>query len=73
LFKHNNYREKNLVLSRKQLPLNLATMFIFSYHSGFTKLAKGSAIYTSRGTGTSGPPIRFLTTPEITIIDVVKK
>ncbi|MBL7031560.1 MAG: metallophosphoesterase [Nitrospira sp.] len=54
-------------------PMNLATMFIFSYHTGFSKLAKGSAIYTSRGTGTSGPPIRFLSRPEITIIDIVKK
>ncbi|GBE40707.1 putative metallophosphoesterase [bacterium BMS3Bbin09] len=53
-------------------PMNLATMFIFSYHSGFVKLAKGSAIYTSRGTGTAGPPIRFLSRPEITIIDIVK-
>ena len=52
-------------------PMNLATMFIFSYHTGFTKLAKGSAIYTSRGTGTSGPPIRFLSRPEITIIDII--
>ncbi len=54
-------------------PMSLATMFIFSYHSGFTKLAKGSAIYTSRGTGTSGPPIRFLARPEITIIDIVRE
>ncbi|MEW6601322.1 MAG: metallophosphoesterase [Nitrospirota bacterium] len=54
-------------------PVNLATMFMFSYHTGFTKLPKGSAIYTSRGTGTAGPPIRFLSAPEITIIDVVKE
>jgi predicted MPP superfamily phosphohydrolase len=54
-------------------PMNLATMFIFKHHTGFTKLAKGSAIYTSRGTGTAGPPIRFLSTPEITIIDIVNE
>jgi len=52
-------------------PVNLATMFLFQYHSGFTKLPKGSAIHTSRGTGTAGPPIRFLSTPEITIIDIL--
>jgi hypothetical protein len=52
-------------------PMSLATMFIFSYHTGFTRLEKDSAIYTSRGTGTAGPPIRFLSTPEITIIDIV--
>ncbi|MBI4681718.1 MAG: metallophosphoesterase [Nitrospirae bacterium] len=53
-------------------PVNLATMFLFQYHTGFTKLPKGSAIHTSRGTGTAGPPVRFLSTPEITIIDIVK-
>lgn len=54
-------------------PVNIATMFLFQYHTGFTKLPKGSAIYTSRGTGTAGPPIRFLSTPEITIIDIVRE
>jgi predicted MPP superfamily phosphohydrolase len=53
-------------------PVNLATMFLFQYHTGFTKLPKGSAIHTSRGTGTAGPPVRFLSTPEITIIDIVR-
>lgn len=52
-------------------PVSLATMFLFQYHTGFTKLPKGSAIHTSRGTGTAGPPVRFLSTPEITIIDIV--
>ena len=52
-------------------PMNLATMFLFSYHSGFTRLSKGSAIYTSRGTGTAGPPVRFLSRPEVTIIDII--
>ena len=52
-------------------PMHLATMFLFQHHSGFTQLAKGSAIYVSRGTGTAGPPVRFLSRPEITIIDIV--
>ena len=54
-------------------PMNLATMFIFQHHTGFITLAKGSAIYVSRGTGTAGPPIRFLSTPEITVIDIVNE
>ncbi len=51
-------------------PMGLATMFLFKYHSGYTKLDHGSAIYVSRGTGTAGPPVRFLSRPEITIIDI---
>jgi predicted MPP superfamily phosphohydrolase len=54
-------------------PMSLATMFLFKYHTGFTKLRQGSAIYVSRGTGTAGPPIRFLSTPEITVIDIVRE
>lgn len=54
-------------------PVSLATMFLFQYHTGFTKLPKGSSIYTSRGTGTAGPPVRLLSTPEITIIDIVRE
>lgn len=53
-------------------PMHLATMFIFKYHSGFTRLPKGSAIHVNRGTGTAGPPVRFLSRPEITVIDIVK-
>ena len=52
-------------------PMNLATVFIFQHHSGFIKLSKGSSIHVSRGTGTAGPPIRFLSRPEITVIDIV--
>jgi predicted MPP superfamily phosphohydrolase len=52
-------------------PMSLATMFLFKYHTGYEKLPKGSAIYVSRGTGTAGPPVRFLSTPEITVIDIV--
>ncbi len=54
-------------------PMHLATMFIFQHHSGFTQLPKGSSIYVSRGTGTAGPPIRFLSAPEVTIIDIVSE
>ncbi len=54
-------------------PMNLATMFLFKHHSGFTQLSGGSAIYVSRGTGTAGPPVRFLSTPEVTIIDIVNR
>lgn len=38
---------------------------------GLSRLASGSWLYVSRGTGTWGPPIRFLAPPELTVIDIV--
>lgn len=84
LLKHrSDVEEKSLGLFDLQLsghthkgqifPMNLATTFIFKHHSGFIKLKDGAAIYVSRGSGTAGPPIRFLSTPEVTIIDIVKE
>jgi hypothetical protein len=54
-------------------PMNIATMFLFRHHSGFTKLPKGSAIYVSRGVGTTGPPVRLFSRPEITVIEVISE
>jgi hypothetical protein len=39
--------------------------------AGFYPLPGGSSLYTSRGTGTWGPPMRLFSPPEITIIDLV--
>jgi predicted MPP superfamily phosphohydrolase len=50
-------------LSRRAHPL----------HAGQYDLGKGSIIYVSRGTGTWGPPIRFLAPPEVTVIELVRK
>lgn len=52
-------------------PVNLLTPIVFRYHHGYTQLAKGSALYVSRGAGTAGPPVRFLSPPELTIIEIV--
>ncbi len=52
-------------------PVSMITSFLFQHHSGFTYLPKSSALYVSRGIGSAGPPIRFLSPPELTIIDVV--
>jgi predicted MPP superfamily phosphohydrolase len=41
--------------------------------AGLYPLKNGSLLYVSRGTGTWGPPIRFLTPPEVTVIEVVGK
>lgn len=38
---------------------------------GTRSLPGGSLIHVSRGSGTWGPPIRFLAPPEVTVIDIV--
>lgn len=54
-------------------PINLLTCFIFEHHNGFKNLEKGSALYVSRGAGTAGPPVRFLSPPELTFIEIVSE
>ena len=45
----------------------------FPYVAGLYDLPGGGQIYTSRGTGTWGPRMRFLSPPEVAIIDVVPR
>ncbi len=54
-------------------PFSLVTAIYFPMDSGFINLQAGSALYVSRGTGTWGPPIRFLSPPEISVIDIIPK
>lgn len=54
-------------------PFSLITKLAFPYHSGYFQLPKGSRLYVSRGAGTWGPPIRFLSPPEVTVIDLIHK
>lgn len=51
-------------------PFNLFTWLTFPYPGGMTMLDAGY-LYISNGSGTWGPPIRFLAPPEVTIIDLV--
>ena len=44
----------------------------FPFLAGLYDLPGGGQLYTSRGTGTWGPRMRFLSPPEVTIIDVVR-
>jgi predicted MPP superfamily phosphohydrolase len=53
-------------------PFRLIVRLFYPRIMGFYDLPKGSALYVSRGSGTWGPPIRFLTPPEVTIVDLVK-
>ena len=52
-------------------PFNILTYIFYPRPSGLSVLDTGARLYLSRGTGTWGPPIRFLSPPEVTIIDLV--
>lgn len=52
-------------------PFSIATKLYYPVESGLAAIGGGSQLYVSRGTGTWGPPIRFLSPPEITVIDLV--
>jgi predicted MPP superfamily phosphohydrolase len=52
-------------------PWTLIVRFVFPQIAGLYDLSSGSSLYVSRGSGTWGPPIRFLAPPEVTVIDLV--
>jgi predicted MPP superfamily phosphohydrolase len=52
-------------------PASLLVEAIYPTGAGFLPLQKGSSLYVSRGAGTWGPPIRFLASPEVTVIELV--
>lgn len=54
-------------------PFSLLTKFYYDYYAGFARLSDISSLYVSRGSGTWGPPIRFLAPPEITVIELVNE
>jgi predicted MPP superfamily phosphohydrolase len=53
-------------------PFTLVTRLWFSRQDGLYCLEGGSLLYVSRGTGTWGPPMRFLAPPEVTLITVTR-
>jgi predicted MPP superfamily phosphohydrolase len=52
-------------------PFNLITYLFYPVKAGLNRNPQGSLLYVSRGSGTWGPPIRFLAPPEVTIIELV--
>lgn len=52
-------------------PFRYITSIFYPFPSGLTVLSEGRYLYVSKGTGTWGPPVRFLASPEVTIIDIV--
>ncbi|MGC9325722.1 MAG: metallophosphoesterase [Desulfomonilia bacterium] len=82
LLKHQPYlKESTLGLYDLQLsghthngqifPFSLMVRQFYDHVTGWHELGKGSHLYVSRGTGTWGPPIRFLSPPEVTVIDII--
>jgi predicted MPP superfamily phosphohydrolase len=53
-------------------PFNLVVRLYFPMGSGLHEVGDAQ-VYVSRGSGTWGPPIRFLAPPEVTVIDLVRK
>ncbi len=54
-------------------PFTIATWLYYPVLSGYARVSNGAGIYVSRGSGTWGPPIRFLAPPEVTVIDLVRE
>jgi uncharacterized protein len=51
-------------------PFNLITMLFYPVVSGLHKIETNAWLYVSRGSGTWGPPIRFMSPPEVTLIEL---
>ena len=52
-------------------PFSILTKIYYPVYAGYEKLPGKAHLYVSRGSGTWGPPVRFLAPPEVTIIDLV--
>ena len=51
-------------------PFVVLSRLFFPYNSGFFQLSNQAILYVSRGSGTWGPPMRFLAPPEVTIFEL---
>ena len=51
-------------------PFNILTGFAYPMQDGLYRLAASTWLYTSRGTGTWGPPMRLFAPPELTLIEL---
>jgi predicted MPP superfamily phosphohydrolase len=54
-------------------PFRYIAQIAYPMTAGRFDLAGGSVLRVSRGTGTWGPPVRFLSPPEVTVIELVRK
>jgi predicted MPP superfamily phosphohydrolase len=53
-------------------PFRLLTRLVYPLLAGDHPVPGGGLLHVSSGTGTWGPPMRFLAPPEITIVDIVR-
>jgi predicted MPP superfamily phosphohydrolase len=53
-------------------PFRLLTRLVYPLLGGDHPVPGGGKLHVSRGTGTWGPPMRFLAPPEITVVDIVR-
>ena len=53
-------------------PFRLLTRLVYPLLAGDHPVPGGGTLHVSRGTGTWGPPMRFLAPPEITVVDIVR-
>lgn len=51
-------------------PFRLLTRLVFPLLAGNHPVPGGGILHVSRGTGTWGPPMRFLAPPEVTIVEI---
>jgi uncharacterized protein len=52
-------------------PFGLVVRMFYPMIDGLYKIGPSRYLYASRGTGTWGPPVRLLSTPEITVFDLL--
>ncbi len=53
------------------LPFKLLTWLAYRVPMGLSGAADGRQLYVGRGSGTWGPPIRFLAPPEVTLFELI--
>jgi hypothetical protein len=51
-------------------PFHVAVALANRYPSGLASIPGGGKLYTSRGTGTWGPPMRVFSPPEVTLFEI---
>ncbi len=54
-------------------PFTYIAKMAYPLNAGRFDLPGGSILRVSRGTGTWGPPVRFLSPPEVTVIELIRK